>query len=145
MRELCFRPLAYAKAQAKGFDFLPEDCLRVPLSRGAQLSKKRRQFQERGPDAPNQRDADNQPGDEKVQSVAGRFILLSHTINEFCLELRIALWKIKAFIDGANRKIANQSDNEQSRHQVHRRSVKTGPARTLSLQIFTDVIHQHRS
>ena len=42
------------------------------------LLKKRRQFQKRVPDSPRQRNADDEPVNEKFEPVIGRLIALSH-------------------------------------------------------------------
>lgn len=42
------------------------------------LLEKRRQFQERGPDSPRQRNADDEPVNEKFEPVVSRLISLSH-------------------------------------------------------------------
>lgn len=71
------RPVA-AMARKMDLFLTPKEALRVPLSAeslatvaGALvLLKERGQFQECGPDTPNERNPDDQPGDEKMEPVA---------------------------------------------------------------------------
>src|SRR4051794_14580983 len=65
-------------------------------------------------------------------------------IRRIPLCLKFLFLEMKPFIDRAYAKVADQSDDEQARHQVHRRSVEPDAARTVSLQILPNVIDEHR-
>ena len=62
-----------AMARARDLLLTRKEAWGIPLSTvtgNSPLLKKRWQFQDRGPDAPNERDPNDNPGDEKVEGVA---------------------------------------------------------------------------
>ena len=77
------------------------------------LLKKRRQFQKRVPDSPRQRNADDEPVNEKFKAVSSGLDLVSHNS---LLAFPILSVNIITLVHWTHRKIADQSDDEQSGH-----------------------------
>jgi hypothetical protein len=77
------------------------------------LLQKRRQFQKRGPDSPRQRNANNEPVNEKLAKVSSGFGLVSHVT---LLRFSILSVNIIPLVHWTHGQIADQSNDEQPGH-----------------------------